>query len=129
MHKRLVLPLLLALSCSQVVAEWVKISASEKSVFYMDSSISKKVGSNVVIWLLRDHTRPQYDGTVLSLSSKDQIEIDCHGRRIRRIYSSAHPQHMGKGEPVHSEHGPMSWNDASPNTLVSRVLDIACANR
>lgn len=129
MNKKLVLSLLLALNCSQVMAEWVKISTSEKSVFYMDSSISKKVGSNVMIWLLRDHTSPQYDGTVLTLSSKDQIEVDCNGRRIRRIFSSSHPQRMGEGEPVHSEHGPMSWNDASPNTLAKRIVDIACANR
>jgi hypothetical protein len=129
MNKKLVLSLLLALSCSQVMPEWVKISTSEKSVFYMDSSISKKVGSNVMIWLLRDHPSPQYDGTVLTLSSKDQIEVDCNGRRIRRIYSSAHPQSMGEGKPVHSEHGPMSWNDASPNTLAKRIVDIACANR
>jgi hypothetical protein len=127
MNNKLLLSLLLTMSCSHVMAEWVKISTNEKSVIYMDSSISQKVGSNVMIWILRDHTSPQNDGPVPSLSAKDQIEVDCSARRIRRIYSSAHPLHMGEGKFVHSEHGPMSWNYASPNTIAKRIVDVACA--
>jgi hypothetical protein len=129
MNKKLVLSLFLALNCSHVMAEWVKISSSEKSVFYIDSSVSKKVGSNLMVWILRDHMSPRYEGTALIQSSKDQIEVDCNGQRIRRIYSSDHPQRMGAGKAVLSEHGPMSWNDASPNTVIKRIVDIACANR
>jgi hypothetical protein len=128
MNNKLFLSLLLTLCCGQVMAEWVKVSTSEKSVFYMDSSISQRVGSNVMIWLLRDHMNVQYAGSEPFLSSKDQIEVDCQRQRIRRIYSSDHPQHMGKGNFVHSEHGPMSWNDASPNTIVKRIVDIACTH-
>ena len=128
MNSKLFWSLLLTLSCSPVMAEWVKISTSEKSVIYMDSSISQRVGSNVMIWLLRDHTSVQYAGSEPFLSSKDQVEVDCQGRRIRRMYSSDHPQHMGKGNFVHSEHGPMSWNPAAPNTIVKRIVDIACTH-
>jgi hypothetical protein len=128
MHNKLFLSLLLTMGCSPVMAEWIKVSTSEKSVIYMDSSISQRVGSNVVVWLLRDHTSPQYVGSQPFLSSKDQIEVDCQGKRIRRMYSSDHPQHMGRGASVHSEHGPMSWNNASPGTIVKRIVDIACAH-
>jgi len=128
MNNKLFLSLLLALGCSPVMADWVRVSTSEKSVIYMDSAVSQRVGSNVMIWLLRDHTSSQYAGSEPYLSSKDQIEVDCHKQRIRRIYSSDHPQHMGKGPFVHSEHGPMSWNDASPGTIVKRIVDIACAH-
>lgn len=128
MNNKLFLSLLLAVSCSHVMAEWVKVSTSEQSVFYMDSSISQKVGANVMIWLLRDHTSVQHGGSGPYLSSKDQIEVDCDGRRIRRIFSSDHPQHMGQGKPVHSEHGPMSWNYASAGTIVKRIVDIACVH-
>jgi hypothetical protein len=126
MAKKLFLWLLLTVSCGHAMAAWVKISSSEQSVFYMDPSISKKVGDNVMIWLLRDHTSLRHGASGPYLSSKDEIEVDCRGRRIRRIYSSDHPQAMGEGKFVHSEHGPMSWNDASPNTIISRIVDVAC---
>lgn len=126
MNNKLFLSLLLAMSCSPVMAEWIKISTTEKSVIYIDSSMSKRVGDNVMIWLLRDHMSLQYEGAVPSLSAKDQVEVDCNRRRVRKIYSSAHPQPMGKGQLVYSEHGPMSWNNASPNTIVHRIVDIAC---
>lgn len=126
MNNKLFLSLLVAVSCSHAMAGWVKAASSEKSVFYIDSAISKKVGTNVMIWLLRDHTELQHDRSEPYRSSKDQIEVNCQGRRIRRIFSSDHPQPMGEGKPVHSEHGPMSWNDAAPNTIVKRIVDIAC---
>jgi hypothetical protein len=119
--------LLLALSCGSVTAAWVKVSSNEKSVFYMDSSVSKKVNEHVMIWMLRDHISLQYDRSAPYLSSKDELELDCSGGRIRRIYSSDHPQPMGAGKAIHTEHGPMSWNDVAPNTIIKRVLDIACA--
>lgn len=128
MNHKLFLPLLLALSCGQVMAGWVKVSTSERSVIYLDTALSQRVGANVMIWLLRDHTSPQFGDGGPYLSSKDQIEVDCQGRQIRRMYSSDHPQHMGEGKFVHSEHGPMSWNYAAPNTLVKRIVDIACVN-
>jgi hypothetical protein len=127
MNKRLFFSLILAVGCSPVMADWVKAATSEKSIFYIDSAVSQRVGANVMIWLLRDHTTPQHDRPAPYLSSKDQIEVDCQGQRIRRIYSSDHPQAMGQGKLVFSEHGPMSWNTASPNTIIKRIVDIACA--
>ena len=128
MNKHLLLPLLLALGCGPALADWVRISTSETSVFYIDSAIPPKVGANVMVWILRDHSAPQVGAGGPFASSKDQIEIDCAGRRVRRIYSSDHPQAMGQGKMVHSEHGPMSWNLASPNTIVKRIVDMACVH-
>lgn len=118
--------LLLALGCGPALADWVRISTSETSVFYIDSAISPKVGSNVMVWILRDHSAPQVGAGGPFASSKDQIEIDCAARRVRRIYSSDHPASMGQGKMVHSEHGPMSWNAVAPNTIVKRIVDMAC---
>lgn len=126
MQKNLFVFCLLALCAWSAKADWVKISSSEKSVYYLDPAASKRVGANVTIVLLRDHTSPQYDGPQPYLSSKDEIEVDCNGRRIRRIYSSDHPLKMGEGKMVHSEHGPMSWNAAAPGTIVNRIVNIAC---
>ncbi|WP_367848217.1 surface-adhesin E family protein [Rhodoferax sp. WC2427] len=126
MKKPLLLPLLWALACGPALASWVRIATSETSVFYVDSEIPPKVGANVMVWVLRDHTTPQVGPGGPYASSKDQIEVDCAARRVRRIYGSAHPEPMGQGKMVYSEHGPMSWNDVAPKTTMRRVVDMAC---
>jgi hypothetical protein len=126
MTNKLFLSLLLTLGCGPVLAEWLKLASNEQSVFYLDSPVPPKVGANVMIWVLRDHSGVQYSDGGSYLSSKDQIEVDCGQSRIRRIYSSDHPQHMGGGKFVHSEHGPMSWNAISPKTIIKRITTVAC---
>lgn len=118
--------LLATMSCS-ALAEWVRVAASQQSVFYIDAQKSPRVGTNVMIWVLRDHRAMLPANGLMVRSSKDQIEVDCAGRRIRRIFSSDHGRPMGKGPMLHSEHGPMSWNAVTPNSTVSRIVDVACA--
>ena len=128
MKKTVLLPLLGALACGPVMANWVRISSSEASVYYIDSAIPPKVGANVVVWILRDHTTPQVGAGGPFASSKDQLEIHCDARQVRRMYGSEHPEPMGKGKMVYSEHGPMSWNAVAPKTIMQRVVDAACGN-
>ena len=108
--------------------KWVKVSTNTTFTIYLDPAVSARVGTNIMIWLLREYNQPQFDGTVNYLSSKDQIEVDCSARRVRRIYSSNHPQPMGGGDFVSSEHGPMSWNDVPQDSIIRRAIDIACMN-
>jgi hypothetical protein len=119
---------LLATLSSHALAQWVRVSSSQQSVFYIDARKSPRVGNNVMIWVLRDHKAMQPANGLAVRSSKDQIEVDCAGRRIRRIFSSDHGRPMGNGPMLHSEHGPMSWNAAPPNSTVSRIVDVACAS-
>jgi hypothetical protein len=107
-------------------ANWVKIASNDQSIFYLDSAISPKFKNNITIWILRDHNSSQLGESGRFLSSKDQIEVDCGRQRIRRIYSSDHPQRMGVGAFIHSEHGPMSWNAVMPNTVLKRIFDSVC---
>jgi hypothetical protein len=120
------LSLLLGLACTPALAEWVRVSSSEESTFYIESPTAPKAGGYVMIWVLRDHQQLQH-GSVPHLSSKDQIEVDCDKRRIRKVFSSDHPQPMGQGQAVHFAYGPMSWNYAAPRTIVERIVNIACA--
>ena len=120
--------LLLALTPASGHADWVRVSSSQQSVFYIDSVKSPRVGNNVTVWVLRDHKKMESGQTMMMRSSKDQIEIDCAGQRVRRIYSSDHLRPMGQGAMVHSEHGPMSWNNATPNSTMRRIVDVACVN-
>lgn len=126
---RILLALVLAAASGQASAAWVKVAETSGSTIYIDPSVSKKVGDNVMVWLLRDHAEMRFGPAGPYMSSKDQIEIDCRGRRVRRIYVSDHPKPMGEGRFVASEHGPMSWNDAQPRSIMGRVVDLACVNR
>jgi hypothetical protein len=123
---RILAPLLWLLVSIPAHANWVKIASNEQSIFYLDPAISPKFENNITIWVLRDHNSSQLGENGAFLSSKDQIELDCGRQRIRRIYSSDHPKHMGVGPFVHSEHGPMSWNAVMPNTVLKRIFDFVC---
>lgn len=129
LHKRILLALVLAAACEQGLAAWVKVAQTAGSTVYLDPAVSKKVGDNVMVWLLRDHAETRFGAGGPYLSSRDQIEIDCRGRRVRRIYVSDHPNPMGEGRFVASEHGPMSWNDAQPRSVMGRVVELACTGR
>lgn len=120
--------LLLMLAPAHSRADWVRVSTSQQSVFYLDSVKSPRVGNNVMVWVLRDHKMLQLGQDMAVRSSRDQIEIDCAGLRVRRVYSSDHLRPMGQGPMVHSEHGPMSWNTVTANSTMRRIVDVACAN-
>ena len=126
MNKKIGAVLLLALSCTHAMAEWIKVSSTEQAMIYMDIEAAQKGGGHVMVWMLRDFSSPRNGLGGAYLSTKDLMEIDCSNRRIRRNYTSDHPQRMGGGAFVSSDHGPMSWNDIVPNTIVKRVADIAC---
>lgn len=127
MIKKLGVWTLLALACNLAHADWVKVASTETSVFYLDTSMSKKVAGTLMIWVLREHNSPRMAPQGRYRSSKDQLEIDCKGRRARLIYTSDHPDLRGEGKQVHFQHGPMSWNDVAQNPVFSRILNIACS--
>ncbi len=114
------------LGAGPVLADWVQLARNEQSVIYIETPIPKKTGGHVMVWVLRNHLTLQHGPGGPYMSSRDQLEVDCPGRRIRRHYASDHAQAMGEGRQVHFEHGPMSWNFATPNSIASRMVNIAC---
>lgn len=127
MIKKYAVWLVLALTGSLAQAEWVKVASTETSVFYLDTTMSKKVAGTLMIWILREHNSPRMAPEGRYRSSKDQLEIDCKGRRVRLIYTSDHPDLLGEGKQVHFQHGPMSWNDVAQNPVFLRIVNIACS--
>ena len=127
--RHLLIAALMATSGTAALADWVKVAETGQSVIYLDPAVSRKVGDNVMVWLLRDHADRRVGAGGPFHSSKDQVEVDCRARRVRLIYSSDHPKPMGEGRFVHSEHGPMSWNAAPPQSVMGRVVALACVER
>ena len=126
MLKTFAFSLLLLLGAGPVLADWVQLARNEQSVIYIETPIPKQVGGKVMVWVLRNYLVMRQGPGGPYLSARDQLEVDCAGRRIRRLYASDHPQAMGEGKPVHFEHGPMSWNVATPDSIASRMVNIAC---
>ena len=127
--RHLLIAALMATSGTAALADWVKVAETGQSVIYLDPAVSRKVGDNVMVWLLRDHADRRVGAGGPFRSSKDQVEVDCRARRVRLIYSSDHPKPMGEGRFVHSEHGPMSWNAAPAQSVMGRVVALACVER
>ncbi len=121
--------LLLVLSAGPAWADWLKVVSTETDDFYISTEQSKKFGANLTVWVLRDHRSVRYGKHGAYLSSKDQIEIDCSARRLRLLYSSDHPEAMGQGRFIDSNHGPMSWNSVDPRSTLNRIVSLACARR
>lgn len=126
MYRQLLISLLLLGLGGPALADWVRLARNEQSVIYLETPVPKQSGGHVMVWVLRDHLIMHHGPDGAYVSSKDQLEIDCPARRVRRIYSADFAQPMGQGKQVHYEHGPMSWNFATPNTIISRMMDIAC---
>ena len=74
-------------SCS---AARIRSAAADQSVIDLDTAVSQKVGTNVMVRRLRDHAGVPVGVAGPYLSSKDQVEVEVEGRarRVRRIYSS-----------------------------------------
>lgn len=121
--------LLLVLCAGPARAEWLKVASTENGDFYLGTEQSEKFGSNITVWILRDHLGVRYGKHGAYESSKDQMEVDCQRRRIRLLYSSDHPKAMGEGRFIHSDHGPMSWNAVDPRSTLNRIVSLACARR
>jgi len=121
--------LLLVMCSGPASADWLKVFSTEHDDFYLASEQSKKFGSNITVWVLRDHLAVRYGKHGAYQSSKDQMEVDCQQRRIRLLYSSDHPKAMGAGQFIDSLHGPMSWNAVDPRSTLNRIVSFACARR
>jgi hypothetical protein len=124
---RFLLALILAAAWGHAMAAWVKVAESSGSTVYLDPAVSKKVGDNIMVWLLRDHHEMRFGtgGPYLVVARPGG------GRLPRRAGCGASmrpttPSRWAKGKFVASEHGPMSWNDAQPRSIMGRVVELAC---
>lgn len=124
--KRLIFVLVMVIAMCGAKADWIRVGATEQANYYIDSELLNRAGSHVVIWALRDFPYSHLGAGGYYLSTKDELEIDCANQRLRRIFTSDHPRRMGGGDFVFSEHGPMSWNKVPPDTIMQRLVDVAC---
>lgn len=127
MFMRLTKSLLFALmlcACS-AWAEWVKMTESDGTAFFMDpTTISQDGDLRRVGTLTNLKQRDKYGAMSLRITH----EYDCKLDKVRMPSFSYHADHMAKGETLLSNSTPAPWNDVPPDTVLMAVRKIVCAH-
>ncbi len=133
--KKLLLGLLLIITSTSAVADWVDIGVSTGTdIFtqYVDLASMRKTGTALRVWALRD-----FDTVVVDkdgdryLSSKTLYEIDCKDWRSRLLSLIQYSDNMGKGNIVWSTSGTFigNWDFVVPESIGELIQKAACGKK
>ena len=83
---------------SSVVAEWIEVTRTENTVYYVDlDKILKKDETTIYIWQLENYFKPLENGTLSYLVYKE-ILCDIEGSIAQTVEGFSN--HWGKGESL-----------------------------
>lgn len=108
---RLLLIILLFLSCSPVFAEWVAVGGKVEGGMgaYADPATMRREGDLVKMEVLFDFKTIQTKAGVSYLSAKAQMEYDCAEQRLRGHAVMYFSGNMGSGNLVDRSSGKGKW--------------------
>lgn len=122
---RIILCFILSLVAAPAWAEWVKVSASDTSSFYIDPASIRKAGNLRKVWQIADlEQRDTVDG---EMSRRTRAEYDCKEERFRSLAFSYHSEPMAGGETLRSKDGVGTWSAIPPGSVAANILKIVCA--
>ncbi|MBL8414903.1 MAG: hypothetical protein JNM42_10740 [Propionivibrio sp.] len=122
-----ILPLLLAVMSTGVMAEWVQVYWGETSDAYADLTTIRKKGKTVRMWDMVDLKQPQVVDGVLFQSVKSQTEYDCGNVRSRLLTVLGYSLPMGNGVIVLTEPNPSDWEPVIPGTHGVIMWNVVCS--
>ncbi len=111
---RAILMVLLAVTCSSAMAEWVKIGSNAQETLYVDPDTFLKHDEIVKIWILYNFDTPQEKNGLRWQSVKMQYENNCTQIQQRSLSTSAHSEQMGNGNTVFYNPAAQQWVPVSP---------------
>lgn len=120
--KTLVLTLLLV--TGPAWAEWVLVSESGETDYYIDPATIRKDGNLARVWELNDLKQRAKDG---ELSRRYRIEYDCKQERFKLLSASEHSGFMASGTTLRTEILDGPWREIPPGTVSRLFLKIVCA--
>ena len=126
---KLMLTLVLAVICNNVMAEWDKLVEDDEEalVVYVDPTTIHKNGNSVKMWVLSDYKEPQELAFLpLYMSIKSQYEFNCKEGQAKELYASYHAKNMGGGKVIYSDKIPENWSPVSPDSLDKELWKFAC---
>lgn len=125
MHK-VILMMLLAVVSNSVMAEWVKVSYTEKSIDYANPATISKAGNIATMWYLTDFAEPMNFGDGTFRSMKMRHEYDCMSKQWRRVAVSFFSKNMGEGKTIRAFSETEIWKDITPDSILGDIFALAC---
>lgn len=129
--RRLILIMLLVLSCGPVYAEWVEVSANKKAgvIAYADPDTIRRKGDLVKMWSLFDLHTTQTGGGNSYLSIKALQKYDCTEDRSRALAYMKFSGNMGHGKVVYRNSDEGTWAPVAPVSVGQELWKVACGKK
>ena len=103
----------LLLAATSAWAEWVKVTETSDTAFYVDPASIGDKGPFRQVSVLQDYAGQEPGGV---RSRQVLYEIDCAGERLRSLAVSEHPEPMAQGGRVSSLERESVWLYVAPRT-------------
>lgn len=102
------------------------LTETREGLVYIDQTNGGKKTGLQHAMITQDFHELQTSGTHEYLSSKSQFEIDCAGKKLRRISLQIFPLNMAMGGILHEEVQTQSWINSDQGKLPSLIWTAAC---
>jgi hypothetical protein len=129
--RRLILIMLLVLSCGPAYAEWIEVSANKVAgvIAYADPDTIRRKGDLVKMSSLFDLQTTQTGRANPYLSIKAQQAYDCSQDRSRALAYSKFAGNMGHGTEVYSASVEQTWKSVAPMSVGQELWKVACGKK
>ena len=126
--KRLTI-LMLLLSSTNVLAEWIWVGESEEHNAYVDLQTIRKKGNKVKMWSLNDFKKIQVADNIPYISTIEINEFDCSEVTYASLEISAFAENMGKGKVVNLYNFKKNIQEIPPYSMIKGLFKVACGKR
>jgi len=110
---RIILVVLMALAAMPARGEWVKVTQTDGTAYYVDPATIRSDGSFRRAWQIQDYATPRSSG---ARSRRALFEFDCGGERWRVLSINDHVEPMAAGKLLGTWEGESAWSYVAPRT-------------
>ena len=103
----------LMLGAASVWADWVKVTETGDTAYYVDPAAVGDTGGFRRVSVIQDYATQGPGGV---RSRQVLYEIDCTGERLRSLSVTEHSEPMARGERVNSWERESEWLYVAPRT-------------
>lgn len=125
--RTMLLALILTLSTTNTMAEWVHVGGNDRFTLYSDPATINKSGNIVKMLRLTNFKTVQISNSQRYLSTQRQDEYDCVKEQHRIIFVNAYTENMGEGYVImRVVNRSGSWKPILPGSQGEAVWNFAC---
>jgi len=110
---RAILCAILLLAAASAWADWVKLTETTDTVYYLDPALISDNGEFRRVVVLQSYATQEPAGT---RSRRVSYEIDCGGERLRSVAVTEYSEPMAQGKSVNSWERQSEWLYVAPIT-------------